>query len=133
MLGHCSVFTCDLQKFFFNDKELTWRDAQEYCTEHHSDLLTVYGEEDLKKIPRDFKKKAEGAWIGLQSVSVAGDDWQWSQPGVKKTDAKWATREPNNHKGNIGNCAIISPKGLHILTCSDRKTFLCYNGEDCYL
>lgn len=133
VLGHCSVFTCDLQKFFFNDKVLTWHEAQKYCREHHSDLLTVYDKEDLKKIPQDFKKKGKGAWIGLQGVSVE-TAWQWSQPGVNKTDAEWANGEPGNHGGRIENCAAISSDGLHNVPCSDRYTFLCYNNsEDCYL
>lgn len=132
VLGHCSVFTCDLQKFFFSDTEVTWHDAQEHCRQHYSDLLTVYDMEDLKKIGQDFRKKGKGAWIGLQSVSVDGDGWQWSQPGVNKTDAKWANGEPNNNKGNIENCAIISSDGLRDVVCSKRYTFLCYNGEDCY-
>lgn len=134
VLGHCSVFTCDLQKFFFNDKELTWHEAQKYCKAHHSDLLTVYDKEDFKKIRQYFQKKGKGAWIGLQSVSVDGDGWQWSQPGVNKTDVEWADGEPDNHGGKvIENCAAISSDGLRDVPCSNRYAFLCYNGEDCYL
>lgn len=134
VLGHCSVSTCDLQKFVFSDEELTWHEAQRYCKEHHSDLLTVYDKEDFKIIRHDFKKKGKDAWIGLQSVSVDAGDWQWSQPGVDKMDAEWAKGEPDNHGGKtIENCVAITSEGLRDVHCSNRCAFLCYNGEDCYL
>lgn len=82
---------------------------------------------------QELKIQRREAWIGLQSVSVVGD-WQWSQPGLDKTSAKWAKGEPNgNNDDNFNNCALISTNGLHDTHCSTERTFFCYNGEDILL
>lgn len=132
VLGHCSLLMCHLQEFVYVDGPLTWIEAQSYCRENHSDLLTVYDMKHSLEIFKELGRQGGKAWIGLQKVSSVGA-WQWSQPGVDKHSAHWDSGEPNGNDQKIENCAYISAQGLHDVHCDRRLAFSCYHGEDILL
>ncbi|XP_030247663.1 macrophage mannose receptor 1-like [Sparus aurata] len=99
LMGQCSLFTCQLFKYHFIDKTRSWDEAQKYCREKHTDLVTVYEETDMQRLRRSAKK--QGAWTGLYNKPVSDKNewnWRWSQAGVEYTEdaTNWCHGEPNN-------------------------------------
>ncbi|XP_041091079.1 major histocompatibility complex class I-related gene protein-like [Polyodon spathula] len=70
----------------------TWTEAQQYCREHHTDLVSIKRASENE----DLVKKAQGVpfWIGLFNVP-----WKWSHQGDNYTFHTWKNGEPDNAKG----------------------------------
>ncbi|KAK1153205.1 snaclec coagulation factor IX/factor X-binding protein subunit B3-like, partial [Acipenser oxyrinchus oxyrinchus] len=95
--------SCHLQKAFMCYKETsnitgrytlieqlkTWTEAQQYCREHHTDLVSIKNASENE----DLVKKAQGKpfWIGLFN-----EPWKWSHQGDNYTFHNWSKGEPNN-------------------------------------
>ncbi|MGH0178046.1 UNVERIFIED_CONTAM: hypothetical protein FKN15_076483 [Acipenser sinensis] len=104
----------------------TWTEAQQYCREHHTDLVSINSDSENE----DLIKKAQGKtfWIGLFN-----EPWKWSNQGHNYTFHNWNTWEPNNVFG-VENCAIMSLRNSLFLSrgkwvdvvCSGILPFFCY-------
>ncbi|MGH0186700.1 UNVERIFIED_CONTAM: hypothetical protein FKN15_022576 [Acipenser sinensis] len=104
----------------------TWTEAQQYCREHHTDLVSIKSASENE----DLVKKAQGKtfWIGLFN-----EPWKWSNQGDNYTFHNWNTGEPNNVFG-IENCAIMSLRNSLFLSrgkwvdvvCGGILPFFCY-------
>ncbi|KAK1155248.1 macrophage mannose receptor 1-like [Acipenser oxyrinchus oxyrinchus] len=97
----------------------TWTEAQQYCREHHTDLVSIKNASENE----DLVKKALGKtfWIGLFN-----NPWKWSHQGDNSTFHNWANGEPNNEKGNE-KCVVMNKTGKwYDSSCSRKAFFICY-------
>ncbi|KAK6470005.1 macrophage mannose receptor 1-like, partial [Huso huso] len=101
---------------------------QQYCREHHTDLVSVKNEDENNKI----KEKANGTavWIGLFN-----NPWKWSDGGVNYTLQNLSEKQPDNHEGKK-KCVTIQNKNdsntlkLNDGPCSTEYPFLCYDDKE---
>ncbi|XP_058865024.1 C-type mannose receptor 2-like isoform X1 [Acipenser ruthenus] len=97
----------------------TWTEAQQYCREHHTDLVSIKDASENA----DLVKKAQGTpfWIGLFN-----EPWKWSHQGDNYTFHYWNTGQPDNWGGNE-NCVVMGKTGGWCDTaCSTlRPSFCC--------
>ncbi|XP_058871711.1 macrophage mannose receptor 1-like [Acipenser ruthenus] len=100
-------------------KELkTWTEAQQYCREHHTDLVSIKNASENEEIV----KKAQGKtfWIGLFN-----EPWKWSHQGDNYTFHNWNYGQPKNGGGDE-NCVMMSKTGEWTDTgCNSQKSFFC--------
>uniref|UniRef100_A0A8C9YTA6 C-type lectin domain-containing protein n=1 Tax=Sander lucioperca TaxID=283035 RepID=A0A8C9YTA6_SANLU len=128
--GQCSSIGGQLYDYHFIGENMTWKEAQDYCRNHHTDLATVSNQTDMHRLHNPAKFQA-GAWIGLQR------DWRWSQPGVEFNESKWSQGEPNN-LNNQENCVWMRNDIWNDESCSKPLKFICYDehnasGETFYI
>ncbi|XP_058865231.1 macrophage mannose receptor 1-like [Acipenser ruthenus] len=105
----------------------TWTEAQQYCREHHTDLVSIKSASENE----DLAKKVQGKtfWIGLFN-----DPWKWSHQGDNYTFHNWANEQPNNMGGNE-KCVIIGVRDgasqsrgeWHDKDCSLKLPFFCFD------
>ncbi|MGH0155946.1 UNVERIFIED_CONTAM: hypothetical protein FKN15_058926 [Acipenser sinensis] len=100
----------------------TWTEAQQYCREHHTDLVSIKSASENE----DLVKKAQGKtfWIGLFN-----NPWKWSHHGDNYTFHSWykgkSSNEPNNESGNE-KCVVMNEKGdWYDSSCSSKFLFVC--------
>ncbi|KAK1153662.1 C-type mannose receptor 2-like [Acipenser oxyrinchus oxyrinchus] len=101
----------------------TWTEAQQYCREHHTDLVSIKNASENEEIV----KKAQGKpfWIGLFN-----EPWKWSHQGDNYTFHNWNKGKPNNW-GGVQNCVAMSKTGgWNDYGCKKQKPFFCCEGED---
>uniref|UniRef100_A0A8C9ZKD3 C-type lectin domain-containing protein n=1 Tax=Sander lucioperca TaxID=283035 RepID=A0A8C9ZKD3_SANLU len=110
------------QTFYIINSVKTWLQAQRYCREHHTDLIS--GVKQLK----DFKKQhpnhaGRHLWIGLFR-----DCWSWSDGSrveFNETESEWSPRQPDN-LGNQENCVRMQDDTWNDDSCTKRYKFICY-------
>ncbi|MGH0128677.1 UNVERIFIED_CONTAM: hypothetical protein FKN15_064879 [Acipenser sinensis] len=111
------------ERYILIEQPKTWYEAQQYCREHHTDLVSVKNEDENKKI----KEKANGnpVWIGLFN-----NPWKWSDGGVNYTLQNWSEKQPDNYEGK-DKCVLIQNKSnkltLNDDPCSKAYPFFCYD------
>ncbi|XP_058867355.1 C-type mannose receptor 2-like [Acipenser ruthenus] len=135
--GKWTDLPCHLQKAFMCYKETsniterytlieelkTWTEAQQYCREHHTDLVSIKNASENEELV----KKAQGKpfWIGLFN-----EPWKWSHQGDNYTFHNWSNGEPNNGGGDE-NCVKMSKKGeWNDAPCNNQKSFFCCEDSD---
>ncbi|MGH0143134.1 UNVERIFIED_CONTAM: hypothetical protein FKN15_053227 [Acipenser sinensis] len=104
-----------------------WTEAQQYCREHHTDLVSIKNASENE----DLVKKAQGKtfWIGLFN-----EPWKWSHKGDNYTFQNWASTQPNNTGGNekcvvkdVTNGASQSRGEWNDVECSLKLPFFCFD------
>lgn len=118
------------QTYVLISKVVTWIEAQSYCRENHTDLVTIKSLEDMKEMSR--VAAANGVrgmmWIGLKKSKTgsSGDGWKWSDQSPS-TFRRWESSQPNND----GSCVLYSPTSNNWWdrSCQHKFSFFCYNGE----
>ncbi|MBN3322308.1 PGCA protein, partial [Atractosteus spatula] len=106
-------------------EQKSWPEAQRFCRERHTDLVSVRNQRENEKI----KETAKGneVWIGLYR-----GDWKWSDQ-ESLSFQNWARGEPNN-AGGTEDCATVflddSNRGKwNDNFCTVLCPFICYDGE----
>uniref|UniRef100_A0A3B3WZW8 C-type lectin domain-containing protein n=1 Tax=Poecilia mexicana TaxID=48701 RepID=A0A3B3WZW8_9TELE len=104
---HLHFYIC-LYQFHYINENKTWTEAQQYCREKHTDLVTVTNMKDMERLINISAGDQREAWIGLFSEPEFKRTWHWSQSEVKfnESETNWNTNEPNNVDG-MQNCGII--------------------------
>ncbi|XP_065146064.1 C-type mannose receptor 2-like [Paramisgurnus dabryanus] len=101
----------------------TWRAAQIFCRQHHTDLTSVRNQIENRQIQKIMNdKNISEVWIGLFR-----DSWEWSDES-DSTFRYWFSGQPDNY-GASQDCtaARMTVQGQwHDLSCSSLQTFVCH-------
>ncbi|XP_042257516.1 L-selectin-like [Thunnus maccoyii] len=128
-LSGWSIFsTCRLHQYHFVAQRMKWTEAQTYCRETYTDLVTIENTEDMNQLINTVSSASQ-VWIGLYS----NIDWKWSD-GYRGSGAEYKNwenlddNEPDFYGGkqfcvNIGNSGRWWDDG-----CAIEYPFICYNG-----
>ncbi|XP_043954168.1 C-type mannose receptor 2-like [Gambusia affinis] len=102
----------------------TWQEAQSYCREKHTDLISgtkQLEDEEVEKLMNSSDK----IYIGLFR-----DNWRWSD-GSSFSFRHW-NNELNNQKTNSGQCAAtkFDDEGRWTnVDCDNKRPFICYDDK----
>ncbi|XP_054914601.1 C-type mannose receptor 2-like [Poeciliopsis prolifica] len=131
---------CQLYEFHYINESKNWTEAQQYCREKHTDLVTVTNMKDMKRLINMSDGDIKEAWIGLYDQTNGTRTWYWSLPGVEfnESETNWATyesnvpKEPNNVGPEGQKCGIIWKDGplsfkWGDLFCNEKNNFICYD------
>ncbi|KAK2900518.1 hypothetical protein Q8A67_008633 [Cirrhinus molitorella] len=115
-------FVCfnDSTGFIITETAMTWRDAQSYCRQHHTDLASISSPEQQNLLSNE-----SSLWIGLFL-----DSWQWSGQ-TNLSFRHWKADQPSLISGS-GDCVgmSINNSGKWAqYSCDQRQPFICY-GDD---
>ncbi|XP_073726705.1 macrophage mannose receptor 1-like [Misgurnus anguillicaudatus] len=108
--------------FIINDSSVSWRAAQIFCRQHHTDLTSVRNQtenQQIQKIMND--KNINEVWIGLFS-----DSWEWSdksESGFRYWMSGWPTASVSSLCTWI---RMINPGQWTNVACSNSQTFVCH-------
>uniref|UniRef100_A0A3B4U2W9 C-type lectin domain-containing protein n=1 Tax=Seriola dumerili TaxID=41447 RepID=A0A3B4U2W9_SERDU len=140
LVSRFGVTTCSdtrLYEFHYVNLSMNWNEAQRYCRENYTDLVTIESADDLTRLNRPSLGTL-WSWIGLTDdpkswKGVMGNDsnsWRWSATGTtSETDYQnWAYNEPNYARAQE-NCVFTdNGKWLDVI-CRAKKQFVCFNGK----
>uniref|UniRef100_A0A8C9XCV8 C-type lectin domain-containing protein n=1 Tax=Sander lucioperca TaxID=283035 RepID=A0A8C9XCV8_SANLU len=102
-----------------DDHAKTWLDAQSYCRDNHTDLIS--GVKQLK----DFKKQYPNDVNQIFWIGLFRDCWSWSD-GSSFSFRLWE-QDPKK------TCAMTTSDGKWSSDdCNNKKPFFCYNGEKAF-
>ncbi|XP_056603681.1 C-type mannose receptor 2-like [Triplophysa dalaica] len=113
------------KSYIINTSTTTWSEAQSFCRQYHTDLISVRNQTDNQLIHNIINDPHTSVWIGLFN-----DSWEWSD----NTDSAfryWDSGQPNNY-ANSEDCTVthMNKEGKwHDVSCSDSYTFVCHEDE----
>ncbi|XP_056604716.1 macrophage mannose receptor 1-like [Triplophysa dalaica] len=104
----------------------TWREAQSFCRQYHTDLTSVRNQTDHQLIHNIINDPQISVWIGLFR-----DSWEWSD----NTDSAfryWRSSEPNYGPSPTGFCTEIIKNDewksqWNDAGCSKSQPFVCHD------
>ncbi|XP_058614460.1 C-type mannose receptor 2-like isoform X2 [Onychostoma macrolepis] len=106
--------------YMFVNYHTTWTEAQRYCREHHTDLVSITNESENQKIQYLLHKYYYYTfWIGLYRTR------SWSDRS-NSSYSNWMTGQPDN----AGSCTVVSFSDSGKWTdenCDYRFPFICYS------
>ncbi|XDV38534.1 hypothetical protein PO909_007909, partial [Leuciscus waleckii] len=98
----------------------TWTEAQSYCREHHTDLISIRNETENQKIQYLLQNYYyHSVWIGLYRTRL------WSDQS-NSSFTYWSTWQP----GTAGSCTVVSFSDSGKWTdenCNTVLSFICYS------
>ncbi|CAJ1076643.1 macrophage mannose receptor 1-like [Xyrichtys novacula] len=103
-------------RFIYVDEEKTWKEAQDYCREHHTDLASVRNRAENDKIENMARDR--NTWIGLYR-----DSWRWSD-GSPYTFRNWSTAALK--RSFKSSYAVLHQGQWQDSSCDSELFFVCY-------
>ncbi|KAA0724071.1 C-type lectin domain family 10 member A MMGL [Triplophysa tibetana] len=108
------------KRYIIERSNKTWRDAQRFCRENHSDLTSVRNKTENEHIQEIINNTDKSVWIGLFR-----DSWEWSD-NSDSTFRNWKSGEPNNN-GEVCTEVHMSAQGQwNDAGCHHTITFVCH-------
>ncbi|XP_050960672.1 C-type mannose receptor 2-like isoform X1 [Labeo rohita] len=125
-----AVVSSSLRQYHFVDQKKTWTEAQRYCRENHTDLVTINDMQEQNDIKQLLNSNSERVWIGLRST----DTWIWSlsdPASYRANESQYRNWSDNQPQGD-GDCVYMDcgngQKGQwHDAKCTEALHFICYN------
>ncbi|XP_026122104.1 putative C-type lectin domain family 20 member A [Carassius auratus] len=105
---------------------MTWRNAQNYCRTHHTDLVTIQSNEDWTRMREDTDSFPGFTWIGLHNDI---NSWRWSYNEESLVFKNWASGQPDNYYGKEQCAGKSYNGGWQDKGCTDLNYFICYDGS----
>ncbi|XP_014061972.1 macrophage mannose receptor 1 [Salmo salar] len=102
----------------------TWRDAQSYCRQHHTDLVSVRNQTENTEIDQKISLRGLPVWIGLFL-----DSWIWSDQSDSSFRNWWPVRHSTDQRYN---CTWMSTDPSTYYTkwisspCDNYEPFICH-------
>ncbi|KAA0721364.1 L-rhamnose-binding lectin CSL2 [Triplophysa tibetana] len=121
----CVAAPPNSSKAYITDPYKTWREAQSFCRQYHTDLISVRNQTDNQLIHNIINDTETSVWIGLFR-----DSWEWSD----NTDSAfryWSSGEPG-HFGGSEDCTEVRMNDQvqwYDARCSNSNTFVCHENE----
>ncbi|XP_051985402.1 macrophage mannose receptor 1-like [Xyrauchen texanus] len=104
------------QKYILINLLRTWRDAQSYCRQYHTELVSVRNQEENLQI-QHLIPKGTLVYIGLFQ-----DPYVWSD-NSNSSFRNWNLGQPDNY----GECITVNENDLWTLSnCNVERPFFCY-------
>uniref|UniRef100_A0A8C9U2K2 C-type lectin domain-containing protein n=1 Tax=Scleropages formosus TaxID=113540 RepID=A0A8C9U2K2_SCLFO len=124
------LFSCLTPQYHFVNMSKNWTEAQSYCREKYTDLVTIDNPEEMNRVINrvNLTGYTGPAWIGLEKGN--SDYWQWSDQR-NSSFRYWAPGKPDNNTGNE-KCTVATITQTLSGTWDDRQCgenhpFLCYD------
>ncbi|XP_067301506.1 C-type mannose receptor 2-like [Pseudorasbora parva] len=127
-----------LRQYYFGNQNLNWKEAQKYCRDNYTDLVTITNTQDQNEAELVIKRAnpnpnpaadSNRVWIGLRSTK---DSWIWSLSNLTfytENEFQYRNWQSGQPEGD-GNCAYMHDNGQwHDITCTSTKRFICYNAS----
>uniref|UniRef100_A0A9J7ZUL0 C-type lectin domain-containing protein n=1 Tax=Cyprinus carpio carpio TaxID=630221 RepID=A0A9J7ZUL0_CYPCA len=121
--GFCSFTGGISREYVVIQEQMTWKQAQVYCTANHIDLATVQSDEDWANLRDVVQKMTKTAWIGLYNDI---NSWQWSYQNKEIAFRSWSSGEPNNY-GGYEACGLTYGSSWNDYDCNSLLPFFCFN------
>ncbi|XP_037399662.1 macrophage mannose receptor 1-like [Pygocentrus nattereri] len=112
------------KRYVFINETKNWYDAQSYCREHHTDLVSVRNQTENQLIFNISKNSSNSdrVWIGLFN-----DSWQWSDQS-DSSFRYWMSGPENYAQGEM--CAAVFEQGYwNNVACNNKLPFICYENK----
>nr|XP_055035542.1 C-type mannose receptor 2-like [Misgurnus anguillicaudatus] len=107
--------------YVFVYERKNWTEAQSYCREHHTDLVSIRNETENKRIRSLLQKNDYWVWIGLYRSP------SWSDQS-NSTFSNWRSGKPNNVENSEDCTAVSFIDGKWTdENCDLSLPFFCYN------
>ncbi|XP_047007323.2 LOW QUALITY PROTEIN: macrophage mannose receptor 1 [Ictalurus punctatus] len=110
-------------RYMFINEKKTWYDAQTYCREKHTDLVSVRNQTENEEIKKVIKNSStENVWIGLFNNS-----WKWSDQS-NSSFRYWSSDKPS---GGL-NCTAVNVSDQDHWTnvnCTEKLPFICHENK----
>ncbi len=121
-----AVVSSSPRQYHFVNQKMNWTEAQRYCREKHTDLVTINDIQEQNDINQLINSVSDRVWIGLKDTWI----WSLSDPDFYRRDESqyrnWGPSQPSGE----GDCVIMKDDGRwHDIKCDSQKHFICYNGE----
>ncbi len=115
------------RQYHFVNQKKNWTEAQRYCREKHTDLVTINDIQEQNDIKQLINSTSGRVWIGLKDTWI----WSLSDPDFYRRDeSQYRNWEPSQPNGD-GDCVYmddVDGRWLDI-NCERQRHFICYNGE----
>ncbi|KAI4896350.1 hypothetical protein NFI96_021815 [Prochilodus magdalenae] len=128
----CGVSAYVPHRYIFVNESKTWFEAQSYCRETYTDLVTINTTEEMKNLNALLKDKVTSLfWIGLIRGSTG--KWLWSLANGSSYSElasyrNWRSGEPNNLGQNEYCVGMFIKDGTWFdVSCFYPYWFVCYD------
>lgn len=122
---------CLPYQYFFVNRPLTWTDAQTYCRQAHTDLVTIENAADVDQLVKilSFVGLSSEVWVGLFSEI----HWKWSD-GFTENQTEFRDWETYSNEPDFALadqfCVLFDSNGRWWDEfCASKNPFICYNGK----
>ncbi|XP_036452767.1 C-type mannose receptor 2-like isoform X2 [Colossoma macropomum] len=134
---------CGTRQFHVVNVNKNWTDAQKYCKEKFTDLVTIESQEEMDALTALLNGKTGHFWIGLRQKENADNTrlqgaaagpptggvnrcWIWSD-GSNFSYSNWNSNEPNNPgTDNCGELWSNKSYRWNDASCSHTNPSVCY-------
>ncbi|XP_038162418.1 putative C-type lectin domain family 20 member A [Cyprinodon tularosa] len=102
---------------------MTWKEAQTFCRNHHTDLATIRSKQENSAI-RSFD-----GWIGLYHKNQK-NGWKWSRGDRNATFFDWVVDDPDNGNHFCGYKTKYKPQDegkWRDWECNKKYIVICYD------
>ncbi|XP_060755395.1 macrophage mannose receptor 1-like isoform X2 [Neoarius graeffei] len=110
-------------RFILINEKKTWREAQTYCRENHTDLVSVRNQTENEEIRGMMQNSSYWDF----SIGLFHDFWEWSDQS-NSSFRYWRSNKPS---GGL-NCAAVSVSEPHYwsdVSCIEKLPFICHENR----